>query len=87
MIDDQIIKHAAEEVLEELDLGTWRLEVEPAAAAPHGDVRQIRFFNEQGKDKTTVIDFEDADGKVIYYIEDIKEKIRKELETLVETDE
>jgi hypothetical protein len=84
MIDDQIIKRATEEILSEINLSERRYEIEPALGAPHADARQIRLFDADGSDKAVVVNFQDKDGNVSADYEAIKEKIRKQLETLIE---
>jgi len=83
MLDDQTIKRATEEILAELDLPESRFEIEPALGASDGETaRQIRFFDSEGNDKATVVDFQDKDGNVSRDFEEIKEKIRKQTEAL-----
>ena len=84
MIDEQTIRRATEEVLEELDLNEQRFAIEPALGAGDGESsRQIRLLDEQGSDRATVVNFQDKDGNISIYFDDIKAKIRKQLETLV----
>ena len=87
MLDDQIIKKATEEALSELNAGAQRFEIEPALGAAHGDARQIRLFDSAGNDQSTVVDFQDKNGNVSIYFDEIKERIRKQLETLIEISE
>jgi hypothetical protein len=83
MLDDRTIKRATEEILAELDLPESRFEIEPALGASDGETaRQIRFFDSEGNDKATVVDFQDKDGNVSRDFEEIKEKIRKQTEAL-----
>jgi len=85
MIDEQTIRRATEEVLEELDLNEQRFAIEPALGAGDGEsARQIRLLDEEGSDRATVVNFQDKDGNISIYFDDIKAKIRKQLETLVE---
>lgn len=84
MLDDQIIKQATEEVLSELQLSAPRFEIEPALGAANGEAaRQIRLFDADGNDKAAVVNFEDKNGNVTIYFDDIKDKIRRQLETLI----
>jgi cell fate (sporulation/competence/biofilm development) regulator YlbF (YheA/YmcA/DUF963 family) len=87
MLDEKIIKQATEEVLEDLGAGERRFEIEPAMGAPKSETRQIRVFDEDGTDRATVVDFQDKNGNVSIYFEDIKETIRKQLELLIKTSE
>ena len=85
MIDEQTIKRATEEVLEELDMSEQQFALEPALGAGDGAAaRQIRLLDPEGSDRAAVVDFQDKDGKVSIYFEDIKAKIRQQLETLIE---
>lgn len=83
MMDDQTIKRATEEILSEINLSERRFEIEPALGAPHADARQIRLFDADGSDKAVVVDFQDKDGNVSTEFEAVKEKIRKQLKTLI----
>ena len=74
MLDDQIIRQATEEALSELQISAQRFEIEPA--------RQIRFFDADVSDKATVVDFQDKDGNVSIYFDEIKKKIRRQIEVL-----
>ena len=84
MLDDRIIRQATEEALSELQHSAPRFEIEPVPGAAHGDTRQIRLFDSDGNDKATVIDFQDKNGKVSFYFDEIKQKIMQRLETLIE---
>lgn len=84
LLDNQIIKQATEEALSEMDLSERRFEIEPAFGAANGETtRQIRIFDEDGADKSAIVDFSDKDGNISVYFEEIKEKIRKRLEVLL----
>jgi hypothetical protein len=88
MLDDQIIRQATEETLSELQLNAQRFEVEPALGASDGETsRQIRLFDAAGNDKAAVINFEDKNGNVPIYFDDIKAKIRKQIEALTANEE
>lgn len=69
----------------EINLSEWRFEIEPALAAPSDDAGQIRFFEAGGNNKA--VDFQDKNGNVGSDFEEIKGKIRKQMETLVEISE
>ncbi|HEY8562466.1 MAG TPA: hypothetical protein VIL74_18960 [Pyrinomonadaceae bacterium] len=85
MIDERTIKLATEEILDELNLSGRRFAIEPALCPGDGEnSRQIRLFRDDGRDRATIVDFQDKDGNVSIYFDDIKAKIRKQIETLVE---
>jgi hypothetical protein len=84
MIDDQTIRQATEEVLTDLNLTDRRFEIETALGASNGEAtRQIRLFDADGTDQATAVDFRDKNGNVSIYFDEIKEKIRKQLEVLI----
>ena len=87
LLDDQIIRQATEEALSEMNAGDRRFEIEPALGAANSETRQIRVFDSDGTDRATFVDFQDKNGKVSIYLEEIKEKIRKQLAVLIETSE
>ena len=87
MLDDQIIRRATEEVLADIDLQDRRFEIELALGASDGAMtQQICFFDSEGNDKAAVVDFQDKNGGVSIYFDEIKEKIRKQLEVLFQID-
>jgi hypothetical protein len=71
--------------LSELNADDRRFEIEPALGAANSETRQIRVFDSEGNDKATVVDFQDKNGKVSIYLEDITKKIRQQFEVLLET--
>lgn len=72
LLDDRIIRQATEEALSEMDLSERRFEIEPALGAENGETtRQIRIFDEDGGDRSTVVDFSDKNGS-FFRIEDYK---------------
>jgi hypothetical protein len=87
-MNDEQIKRAATEVLSELNLNERRFEIEPAMGAAIGEsTRQIRLFDSDGNDRAVVVDFQDKNGEIGNNFEEIKEKIRKQLQPLVELGE
>lgn len=87
MLDEKIIRQATEEVLEELGAGERRFEIEEAMGAANSETRQIRVFDENGTDRAAVVDFQDKNGRMSIYFDDIKEKIRAQLEVLFDASE
>lgn len=84
MLDDRTIKKATEEILSELNLPERRFEIEPALGAASGEnTRQIRLFDSAGNDKATIVAFQDKNGNVVDDFDEIKEKIRSQLENLI----
>jgi len=83
MLDDQTIRRATEELLSEFNLSGQQFEIKTALGAANGaTARQIRFFDSVGNDKSTVVDFQDKNGATSSDFEEIKQKIRKQLEVL-----
>ncbi|HEY0458447.1 MAG TPA: hypothetical protein VGC97_04795 [Pyrinomonadaceae bacterium] len=81
MLDERTIRRATEEILSEFNLAESRFEIEPALGASDGaTARQIRLFDADGGDKAAVVDFKDKNGDVRGDFEEIKEKIREQLE-------
>lgn len=83
---DEDVRRAAEEVLRELKLEGWRLDVEPALAAPTSSARQIRLYDDTGKDHPVVVDFQQVEGDGGGdQVADYKAAIRRQVQTLLET--
>jgi hypothetical protein len=86
MLDDLVIRKATEEVLAELNEDARRFEIEPALGPASGEnARQIRVFEADGTDRAAVVDFQNKDGGVSIYFEEMKDKIRRQLETLFQS--
>ena len=85
MISDQEVRRAAEEVLRELSLEGWQLDVEPALAAPTPSFRQLRLHDDKGKEHVVVVDFLPAEAGGGDSLESYKKVIRPQVQTLVET--
>ncbi|HWS87484.1 MAG TPA: hypothetical protein VN282_10995 [Pyrinomonadaceae bacterium] len=61
----------------------WRVEVEPALAAPNEAARQLRLHDPAGTDRAVVVSFEDEGGEVV---NDYKAEVKRQLEALKATE-
>ena len=87
MLDEKTIRQATEEALAELNFNVQKFEIETALGAANSETRQIRVFDSDGNDKAAIVDFQDKNGNLSIYFDEIKNKIRKQLEVLIETSE
>ena len=83
-MDDEVVRMATEEVLDELNMSGRRFKIETAMAAPNAESVQIRLYDRDGLDKAVVVDLKDKNGGAVLYLDEIKERIRKQLETFAE---
>ena len=86
-MDEEVIRMAVEEVLEDLGMADRRFEVETAMAAPNAESVQIRMLDRGGDDQAVVVNLKDENGEPIIYLDEVKERIREQLQTFAEITE
>ena len=82
-MDEEVIRSAVEEVLEELGMAGREFELETAMAAPNSESVQIRLLG-KNDDQAVVVDLRDEKGQPIIYVDEVKDRIRRQLETFAE---
>ncbi len=86
-MDEEVIRMAVQEVLEDLGMAGRRFEVETAMAAPNAESIQIRMLDRGGDDQAVVVNLKDENGEPMIYLDEIKERIREQLQTFAEITE
>ena len=82
-MDEELIRTAVGEVMEEIGMGIRDFTLETAMAAPNPESVQIRLLGENN-DQAVVVNLRDENGQPIIYVDEVKDRIRQQLETFAE---
>ena len=80
-MDEQVVRMAIQEVMEELGMSERRYELETATAAANSDAIEIRVYDHSGDNKSVTVDLRDKEGQPVIYLDEIKDRVRRQLET------